>query len=65
MSDKKYWNRGAFMTEVDNMVVVDEQHLDEQVSDVKMRERMRKQLEVKLPVETFITSMMGDAEIST
>ena len=51
MSDKKYWNRGAFMTEVDNMVVVDEQHLDEQVSDVKMRERMRKQLEVKLPVD--------------
>ena len=48
--DKKYINKGAFMTAVDTMVVVDETNVDEIVQDPVMRERMKAQLEVK-PVD--------------
>ena len=44
---KKYINRGAFMTEVDKMVVVDETNVDEIVKDPVLAERMKAQLEVK------------------
>lgn len=45
--NKKYINKGAFMTQVDTMVVVDETNVDEIVQDPEIRERMKKQLEVK------------------
>ena len=45
--EKKYINKGAFMTEVDKMVVVDETNVDEIVKDPLLAERMRQQLEVK------------------
>ena len=47
--DKKYWNKGAFMTDLNQMIVADEQHLD-RIEDPFLREAVRKQLEVKLPV---------------
>ncbi|MBR3175484.1 MAG: NAD(P)-dependent alcohol dehydrogenase [Oscillospiraceae bacterium] len=47
--EKKYWNRGAFMTGLNTMIVADEQRLDE-IADPVIREAVRKQLEVKLPV---------------
>ena len=46
---KKYWNKGAFMTDLNRMIVVDERHID-RVSDPAVRESVRQQLEVKLPV---------------
>ena len=49
MTEKKYVNKGAFMTAVDTMVVVDETNVDEIVQDPVMRERMKAQLEVKPP----------------
>ena len=45
--NKKYINKGAFMTEVDKMVVVDETNVDEIVKDPVLSERMKAQLEVK------------------
>ena len=45
--NKKYITKGAFMTQVDTMVVVDETNVDEIVQDPEIRERMKKQLEVK------------------
>ncbi len=50
MAEKKYINKGAFMTEVDKMIVVDEEHLD-MVEDPIVKEKIRAQLEVKLPVD--------------
>ncbi len=50
MCEKKYINRGAFMLDVDNMKVVDETQLD-QVEDLEIRDAMRRQLEVQLPVD--------------
>ena len=47
--EKKYWNKGAFMTGLNTMIVADEQRLDE-IADPVIREAVRKQLEVKLPV---------------
>ena len=47
--DKKYWNKGAFMTDLNEMIVADERHLD-RIEDPVIRESVRKQLEVKLPV---------------
>lgn len=47
--EKKYWNKGAFMTDLNEMIVADEQHLD-QIENLGLRESIRKQLEVKLPV---------------
>ena len=47
--DKKYINRGAFMTAVDTMVVVDETNVDEIVKDPVLSARMKAQLEVKPP----------------
>ena len=46
----KYMNKGAFMLEVDKMVVVEEENLDA-IEDAKMRIAMKKQLEVQLPVD--------------
>ena len=43
-------NKGAFMTEVDKMIVVDEAHLDI-VEDPVIKEKIKAQLEVKLPVD--------------
>ena len=50
MAEKKYLNKGAFMTEVDKMIVVDEEHLDI-VEDPVIKEKIKAQLEVKLPVD--------------
>ena len=50
MAEKKYINKGAFMTEVDRMIVVDEEHLDT-VEDPIVKEKIKAQLEVKLPVD--------------
>ena len=47
MVEKKYINKGAFMTAVDTMVVVDETNVDEIVKDPVMSARMKAQLEVK------------------
>ena len=47
--EKKYWNKGAFMTDINQMIVADEKHLD-QIEDPVVREAVRKQLEVRLPV---------------
>ena len=47
--EKKYINKGAFMTEIDKMVVVDETNVDEIVGDPEMARRMKAQLEVKPP----------------
>ena len=47
--DKKYWNKGAFMTDLNQMIVADEQNLD-QIQDPVIRESVAKQLEVRLPV---------------
>lgn len=47
--EKKYWNKGAFMTDLNTMIVADEQRLDE-IADPLIREAVRAQLEVKLPV---------------
>ena len=47
--EKKYWNKGAFMTDLNEMIVADERHLD-RIEDPFIRESIRKQLEVKLPV---------------
>ena len=47
--NKKYWNKGAFMTNLNEMIVADEQHLD-RIADPAMRESIEKQLEVRLPV---------------
>ena len=47
--EKKYWNKGAFMTDINQMIVADEKHL-EQIEDPMIREAVRKQLEVRLPV---------------
>lgn len=48
---KKYINKGAFMTEVDKMLVVDENNVDEIVEDALTKEKIKKQLEVQLPVD--------------
>ena len=50
MAEKKYINKGAFMTEIDKMIVVDEDHLDI-VEDPITREKIQAQLEVQLPVD--------------
>lgn len=50
MSEKKYLNKGAFMTEIGKMVVVDENNIEQIVKDPAMQQAMRKQLEVSLPV---------------
>jgi len=50
MSEKKYLNKGAFMTEIGKMVVVDENNIEQIVKDPAMEQAMRKQLEVSLPV---------------
>lgn len=50
MSEKKYLNKGAFMTQVDTMIVVDENNVDEIVKDPEMSRKIKEQLEVKLPV---------------
>ena len=47
--EKKYINKGAFMTEIDKMVVVDETNVDAIVGDPEMARRMKAQLEVKPP----------------
>ena len=47
--NKKYWNKGAFMTDLNQMIVADEQHLD-LIQDPVIRESVAKQLEVRLPV---------------
>ena len=41
--DKKYWNKGAFMTDLNQMIVADEQHLD-QIQDPFIRESVANQL---------------------
>lgn len=41
MVEKKYINKGAFMTAVDTMVVVDETNVDEIVKDPVMSARMK------------------------
>ena len=50
MSEKKYLNKGAFMTEIGKMVVVDEGNIEQVIKDPAMQQAMRKQLEVSLPV---------------
>lgn len=50
MSEKKYLNKGAFMTEIGKMVVVDENNIEQIIKDPAMQQAMRKQLEVSLPV---------------
>ena len=47
--EKKYWNKGAFMTDLNRMIVADERHLD-QIEDPALREEIGRQLEVHLPV---------------
>ena len=47
--EKKYWNKGAFMTDLNRMIVADERHLD-QIEDPALREAIGRQLEVHLPV---------------
>ncbi len=47
--EKKYWNKGAFMTDLNEMIVADERELD-RIEDPEIRESIRRQLEVKLPV---------------
>ena len=47
--EKKYWNKGAFMTDLNEMIVADERELD-RIEDPMIRESIRKQLEVKLPL---------------
>lgn len=49
MEEKKYWNKGAFMTDLNKMIVADEKKLD-QIEDPIVRESIKKQLEVHLPV---------------
>ena len=46
---KKYWNKGAFMADLNQMIVADEQHLD-MIEDPIVRESVARQLEVHLPV---------------
>lgn len=46
---KKYWNKGAFMTDLNEMIVADEQNLDS-IEDPIARESIRAQLEINLPV---------------
>ena len=55
---KKYWNKGAFMTDLNEMIVADEQHLD-QIENLGLRESIRKQLEVRLPVHPDILIRVG------
>ena len=47
--EKKYWNKGAFMTDLNRMIVADERHLD-QIEDPALREAIGRQLKVHLPV---------------
>ena len=47
--EKKYWNKGAFMTDLNRMIVADERHLD-RIEDPALREAIGRQLEVHLPV---------------
>ena len=47
--EKKYWNKGAFMTDLNTMIVADEQHLD-RIENPLIRESVARQLEVRLPV---------------
>lgn len=47
---EKYVNKGAFMTELNEMIVADEQNLD-RITDSRLRERIRDQLKVRLPVK--------------
>ncbi len=46
---EKYWNKGAFMTDLNEMIIADERCLD-QIEDPVIRESVREQLEVKMPV---------------
>lgn len=54
--NRKYINKGAFMTAIDTMVVVDETNVDEIVKDPVLSRRMKAQLEVKpvLPDQVLI-----------
>lgn len=49
MNTGKYLNKGAFMISKDRMIVADQEHLDE-ISNPEIRESVRSQLEVGLPV---------------
>lgn len=49
--NRKYINKGAFMTETGKMIVVDETNVEELVHDKKMQDAMKKQLKVCLPVD--------------
>ena len=48
--EKKYLNKGAFMTDLNRMIVVDENTVDS-VEDAELRASMKSQLEVHLPVD--------------
>lgn len=48
--EKKYVNKGAFMTGLNEMIVVDEENVDS-VEDAALRESIRSQLAVHLPVD--------------
>ena len=52
MALKKYTNKGAFMTQIGTMVVVDETNIEQQLTDLAMQEKVRKQLEVSIPVDS-------------
>lgn len=52
MHEKKYINKGAFMTKLGTMAVVDEASLEKNEEDSVLHQAMKKQLEVKLPVDS-------------